>query len=384
MMTKPLLIYLVMNDGYFLSHRLPMVRAAQQAGFDVAVIAPVTRHRAAIEAAGVRVIEAPMNRRSLNFLRAWADIRRIEDIYRHEKPAIVHHIAMKPVLFGSVAAGRAGVGRVVNAFAGLGYVFTAQDLRARVLRAALIPAFRRVLKRPGRWLLLQNDDDRALLERWGLAPPGRTVVIRGSGVDLDHCPALPPPGASGGIICVFAGRMIGIKGLGALRQAFKLLEKTDPHIRLWLCGAPDPGNPGSWTEEQLRQWVSNSNNVIYKEHIEDMRTVWAQAHIALQPSLGGEGIPKSLLEAAACARPLIASDVPGCRDIVSNGDNGYLVPPGDAAALAKAIGRLASDPGNCAAMGQASRRLVEQRGLSAAAVTRQTLELYRAVEKDVK
>jgi glycosyltransferase involved in cell wall biosynthesis len=373
---KPKLIYLVTEDWYFHSHRLPMAWAALNAGFDVAVAANISRARKAIEDEGIRVIPLPLDRRSLNPFRALAHIRKIAAVYRAEKPALVHHIAMKPVLYGSIAAWMAGVPRVVNAFAGLGYVFNSNDTTARILRPLLTVLFRFLLRRRGSVVLVQNKDDLALLESRGLIDPARAVLIRGSGVDLQACAATPLPEPDPDVVCAFAGRMIGIKGLETLRQAFALLEQTHPHIKLWLCGGPDPANPGSWTEQALRRWEAGSDNVIYMGHCGNMPAVWRKAHIALQPSWGGEGVPKSLLEAAACGRPLIASDVPGCREVVEEGKNGFLVPPRDAQALAGKIAALAGDMALCRSMGAQSRRIVES-DMSADAVRIQTEKLYR-------
>ncbi len=374
-MKKPKLIFVVTEDWYFLSHRMPTVRGAQQAGYDVAVITADGAARAAIEAQGVRVIPFSFDRRSLKAGQAVKQVQALRALYQAEKPDVVHHIAMKPILFGSLAAWQAKVPRVVNAFAGLGYVFSADTALAKAVRLFLIPAFRLLLRRPGSVVLFQNDDDRKLLQALGALPgDGRhTVLIRGSGVETDRLAATPLPQTSD-FICVFAGRMIGIKGLPTLQEAFARLRQEAPHIRLWLCGQPDSGNPGSWTMAQIDQWTRDNPHVIYKGHCA-MADIWAQSHVALQPSYGGEGIPKSLLEAAACGRAIIATDVPGCREVVEEGRNGFLVPPRDAALLAERILLLSRDRALCAHMGQASRALVEG-DLSARAVTDKTRALY--------
>lgn len=369
------LIFVVTEDWYFLSHRMPTVRGAQQAGYDVAVITADGKARAAIEAQGVRVIPFSFDRRSLKAGQAVKQVQALRAIYETEKPYLVHHIAMKPILFGALAAWQAKVPRVINAFAGLGYVFSADTTLARTVRLALIPAFRMLLQRPGSVVLFQNDDDRKLLQKLGALPrdAGRIVLIRGSGVDTDRLQILPQPQGDD-FICAFAGRMIGIKGLPTLQEAFARLQSQYPQIKLWLCGQPDPGNPGSWTMAQIEQWTRDNPNVIFKGH-SDMAEIWAQSHVALQPSYGGEGVPKSLLEAAACGRAIIATDVPGCREVVDEGQNGFLVPARDAPLLAARIAQLAQDRALCARMGLASRALVEG-DLSARAVTEKTRILY--------
>ncbi len=373
---KPKLVFVVTEDWYFYSHRRPMISAAQEAGLDVSVITTIDRHREAIEALGVKVIDFAFERRSLNPFKALGQVRRLARIYRQESPVIVHHIAMKPILFGAIAAWLARVPVVVNAFAGLGYVFNARTPLAFALRAALWLPFVLLLRRKNSFLLMQNKDDLATLRAYGMVAAERARVIRGSGVDISEYSASPVPPANPDFVCVFAGRMIGIKGLPTLREAFSLLAKNAPHIKLHLYGRPDPANPGSWSEDTLRQWGAESDNVAYVGHAEDMRGVWAGAHAAIQASYGGEGVPKSLLEAASCGRAIIASDVPGCREVVNEGENGFLVPPYDAVALAEAVRTLAADMALCERMGQASRTLVES-DLSADSVKAQTAELYR-------
>lgn len=369
------LLFVVTEDWYFLSHRMPTVRGAQQAGYDVVVVTSDGQCRAAIEAQGVRVIPFSFDRRSLKAGRAVKQVQGLTAIYKAEKPDVVHHIAMKPILFGSLAAWCAGVPRVINAFAGLGYVFSADTFLARAVRLFLIPAFRLLLQRPGSMVLFQNEDDRKLLQALG-AVKDNTVLIRGSGVETDSLRVRPLPDTQD-FICTFAGRMIGIKGLPTLQDAFARLLHEAPHIKLWLCGQPDPGNPGSWTMEQINDWTAQNPNVIYKGHC-DMAEVWAQSHVALQPSYGGEGVPKSLLEAAACGCAIIATNVPGCREVVAEGKNGFLVPPHNAALLAERILLLSSDRDLCRAMGLASRQLVEG-DLSASAVTEKTRALYESL-----
>ncbi len=371
------LIYLVTEDWYFYSHRMPMVRAAQRAGFDVAVITNIDRHRDAIEAQGVRVIDFSLERRSLNPIKAVRQIIALARIYRAEKPELVHHIAMKPVLYGSLAAWMVRVPRVINAFAGLGFLFTAQTVKAHILRMGLYWPFRFLLRRSNSYTLLQNRDDRNLLMARGMIAPDSSGVIRGSGIDLDAYPQMPLPESGGDVVCVFAGRMIDIKGLPTLQAAFSLLEQRAPHIKLWLCGQPDSANPGSWNEARLRDWERRSSNVTYKGP-STMIDIWRQTHIGVQPSYGGEGVPKALLEAASCGRAVVATAVPGCREVVEDGRNGYLVPAHDAEALAAAIEKIAADREKCAQMGRESRKLVAS-DLSAEAVSQQVEILYRDV-----
>ncbi|HEY8190519.1 MAG TPA: glycosyltransferase family 4 protein [Micavibrio sp.] len=374
---KPVLLYLVTEDWYFCSHRLPMARAALKAGYDVAVVTHVDRHGAQIESEGFRLIPLSLERKNLNPFRAVRQIAALTRIYRREKPLLAHHIAMKPVLYGSIAARLAGTPYVLNAFVGLGFVFRSDARLAKGLRLLLVPVFRILFRRKGFWTLFQNRDDCASMEKLGIPVASRTSIIRGSGVDVARYAVQPLP-LSPPFICIYAGRMIDMKGLPTLQAAFETLKESAPHIHLWLCGMPDPETPGSWDEDRLRQWRQDNPQVSWKGHQPDMADVWPMAHLALQPTWGGEGLPKALLEAGACGRAMVASDISGCREVVIPGVNGALVPEKDPVALAGAILSIAADLPRCAAMGRESRRIVES-DMSAESVSSQIGDLYRRI-----
>ncbi len=381
MADKPKLIFVVTEDWYFYSHRRPMIKAAQEEGFDVAVITNVDQHKEAIENLGVKVIPFSFERRSLNPFKALGQVQKLAAIYKEEQPKIVHHIAMKPILLGAIAAWQAQVPCVINAFAGMGYVFNARRPLALLLRFGLLLPFFILLRRKNSWLLMQNRDDLATLKKHCLVVDARARVIRGSGIDLDEYAVQPMSMPSADFICVFAGRMIGIKGLPTLKEAFALLETKAPHVKLKLYGKPDTDNPGSWSLEDLQEWDAHSDNVSYEGHADNMSDVWGTAHVALQVSYGGEGVPKSLLEAASCGRPIIATNVPGCREVVDKGKNGFLIAPYNEEALARTIETLAGDPDLCVSMGKNSRKMVES-DMSADSVKAQTAELYRLCLSD--
>ncbi len=372
------LIYVVNDDWFFMLHRIPTLRAAQRAGFDVALVTRVGGQHEVIEGLGVRLIDFPFDRQSRNPFTAIVQIARLAAIYRHEKPAIVHHIALKPILFGSVAAWLARVPCVVNGFVGLGTLFYGDILLARALRPVFFPLFRAFAGCARVWTLFENEDDCRRMRQGKMAHPDRSMVIPGSGVDTGRflpspLPQTPP------FICMFAGRLIAMKGLQTIRDAFAILKEENAAVRLWVCGMPDPGNPQSWTADQMKIWCDENPAVIWKGQQTDMSAIWPQVHLALQPTIGGEGLPVSLLEAAACARPLIATDVPGCRDVVEDGVNGLLVPEEDAAALADAIRTLAADPECCAQMGEKSRNRVVTH-FSSARVTNVVHDLYQKLQ----
>ena len=368
---KPVILYLVTEDWYFWSHRLPIARAARDAGWEVLVATRVGNHGTPIEREGFRLIPIKMRRRSLAPWREIATIAELIRIYRRERPDLVHQVAMKPVLYGSFAALVAGVPAVVNALAGMGYVFTSSAAKARLLRPLIKTGFRWLLDRANARLILQNPDDVAAMSA-GTVAAERISLIRGSGVDTKAFAPAPEP--EGTPIAVMVSRMLWDKGVGELVEAARLLKERKILIDVVLVGPPDPENPASIPERQLRDWEASGDIVWWGER-SDIAQIWAKSHIAVLPS-HREGLPKSLLEAAACGRPMVATDVSGCREVVRPGETGLLVPPRDPKSLADALERLASDPELRRRMGAAARELVE-RELSQEAVVEQTMALYR-------
>ncbi|MCH8999348.1 MAG: glycosyltransferase family 4 protein [Proteobacteria bacterium] len=375
---KPVLLYLVTEDWYFWSHRLPIARAARAAGWEVLVATRVAEHGERIRREGFRLVPIGLRRRSLAPWREVAAIAELARLYRRERPDLVHHVAMKPVLYGSLAAALAGVPAVVNALAGMGYVFTSSGVKARLLRPLIRTAFRWLLDRPNSRLILQNPDDIAAMTgatvAKGTVAAERVALIRGSGVDIQIFRPREEPG--GTPVAVMVSRMLWDKGVGELVEAARLLRRREVPLRVVLVGPPDPDNPASIPERQLRDWDASGDIAWWGER-SDIAEIWAQGQIAVLPS-HREGLPKSLLEAAACGRPMVAADVSGCREIVKDGVTGLLVPPGDAGGLADALERLARDPDLRRRLGAAARDLVE-REFSEEAVVAQTLALYRSL-----
>lgn len=353
---KPLLLYVVTEDWYFLSHRLPMARAARDAGFRVAVATRVGDGGAAIAAEGFELIPLGMTRRSRGLGAEMAAIAELLRLYRRLRPAVVHHIALKAAVYGSLAARLAGVPAVINSVAGLGYAFIGRELKARLLKIGMLAAFRILFRGRNRWLVVQNQDDYALFVGSGMTAADRTVIIRGSGVDTDAFH--PSPEAAAPLRAALVARMLWDKGVGEAVEAARLLRQWHVPLRLVLVGGPDPANPKSIAEAQLRQW-QEEGLVEWWGHRQDIASVWEQCAVGVLPSYR-EGLPKSLLEAAACGRPLVATDVPGCRELVRDDANGLLVPAQDALALAQALKRLAEDAGLRSRLGAQARRDAEE------------------------
>ncbi|HYD64425.1 glycosyltransferase family 4 protein [Azospirillum sp.] len=372
---RPRLLYLVTEDWYFWSHRLPMARAARDAGFDVAVATRVDKHADRIAAEGFRVLPLTWRRRSVHPGEALSAVAEIASLYRRERPDVVHHVSLKPVVLGGLAAMAAGVPAVVNALTGLGSAFLGKGgLKSRIAGTVARTALRTILKRRNSLLVLQNTDDRDHLVRLGLVPPDRVWVIRGSGVDTGHFAVLPEPPPP--VVAGYVGRLLEDKGVRPLVEAHQILRAQGLDVRLLLAGTPDPENPTSIQPAELERWKALPG-VELAGHVTDVRTVWTRAHIAVLPSRR-EGLPKSLLEAASCGRAIVATDVPGCREVARAGENALLVPVDDAPALAEAIGTLARDAVLRHRFAAAGRRLVES-DMAADAVGAKTVELYRTL-----
>ncbi len=352
---RPKLLYLVTEDWYFWSHRLALARAAMAANYDVVVATHVNDHGERIRAEGFRLVPIRLSRRSANPLRELLAMSEVLRLYRRERPDLVHQVAAKPVLYGSAVARLGGVGGVVNALAGLGFVFSSDRLRARVLRPFVVRAYRSALNKSSSHLILQNPDDADLLRRLRvIGDSTRVTVIRGSGVEMSAYPARPEP--AGTPLVVLPARMLWDKGVGEFVEAARLLKARGVTARFALVGGGDAENPGAIPDAQLRAWQAEGI-VEWWGFRTDMPEVLASASVVCLPS-HREGLPKALLEAASCARALVATDAPGCREIVRHEDNGLLVPPRDVSALAAALERLIGDPALRARMGARGRERV--------------------------
>ncbi len=329
-------------------------------------------HGKAFEAEGFRFIPIPFHRGSMNPARECGSFVRWMHLYRQERPAIVHHIHMKPVLYGSWAARIAGVPAVVNTFAGLGTIFTTNGVRTQVLRAGVTAGLRMALTLPNSRALFENRGDLEQLVHEKVVRRERTATIGGAGVNITEF--APHPEQPGTPMILFASRMLWDKGVADFVQAARLLNGQKVPGRWVLVGSPDPDNPMSIEKSQLRAW-QEEGVVEWWGRRDDMPSIVASAHVVVLPTFYGEGLPRILLEAGACARPVVATTIPGCQEIIRDGDNGYLVPPKDPDALGKAIRTLIEDPILRRSMGERGRHRVVSE-FSTERVARQTLQVY--------
>ena len=369
---KPRLLYVVTEDWAFLSHRLPMARAAREAGFEVHVATRVSDGAAAIEAERFILHPIPFARGSLSPVGILSTIAALRQVHRKVEPVLTHHVALQACVLGMLAS----LGRpcaCVNAFIGLGYSFTSGTAKARAVRTIVGSLLRFLVNRKNSIALVQNNDVMSALMSLGIAKD-RIALIPGSGVDVNRFTPLAEP--VGAPTFGFVGRLLDDKGIRTLVAAHRLLRRRIPDANLLIAGAPDPANPASVTETEARSW-NDEVGITWLGHVADIAAFWAKAHVAVLPSRR-EGFPLSLMEAAACGRALIASDVPGCRELVLHDQNGLLFPVDDVMALADAMTRLAADPQLRARYAMAARKRVVNE-FSASMIGRQTVALYKGL-----
>ncbi|HEY4925561.1 MAG TPA: glycosyltransferase family 4 protein [Roseiarcus sp.] len=367
---NPRLLYVVSEDWAFLSHRLPMARAARAAGFAVHVATRIDRCGSKIEAEGFATHHIPFSRGRISPLATLHTIRSLTQIIAAVRPHVTHHSALQPSILGSIAA----IGThstCLNAINGLGFAFTSETAKARLLRPVLGVAIRLLVNRARARTLVQNPDDRAALIRLGVSS-GSIALIPGSGVDVEALTPLPEP--DGPLTIGFAGRLLDDKGVRPLVQAVRSMRAKGANVVLLIAGTPDPANPSSIPLAEIEGW-REAGAIEWLGQVSDIRDLWRRCHIAALPSRR-EGLPKALLEAAACGRAMIATDVPGCREVAIEGETGLLVPMDDAGALADAIERLDKSPGLRRAFAARARVLAETR-FAETIIERDIGRLYR-------
>jgi glycosyltransferase involved in cell wall biosynthesis len=370
----PHVLFVVTEDWYFVSHRLQLARRLLALGYRVSLAARFSQHQASLEALHINCVPVRMRRSGLGIwdeLRSIAELRRVIGIVA---PTIVHCVALKPVVY----AGLATIGRnapvTVNAIAGLGFLFSSGTLRARLGRGVLTKLLWAVLGRKSAWIIVQNPEDAETLKRANIGAASRTRLIRGAGVELDvyrsHNPPSAPP------MVLMACRMLRNKGVETFVRVAQSIVSLGIEARFCLAGAPDSDNPASLTVKELTR-LTMSDAVEWLGQRSDIPSLIDTASIICLPTTYGEGIPKILIEAAAGARPIVATDWAGCREIVSHDVNGLLVAPHSDDALRSALLALLQNPRRGEEMGRAGREIVE-RSFSIEAVTALTLDVYAA------
>lgn len=366
------LVFVVTEDWFFASHFLPMARAAVAMGLSVAVVTRVRDHRGIIEATGARVVALEAERSSLNPMAAGYAAGQLAAILKALKADIVHCIALRSILVGGTAAAMAGVPARVYALTGLGLIGARNDMVGRWARKGLRHLIRDALSSKKTRFLFENPDDAVAL---GLDPADTAVtIVGGAGVDADAFAPAPLP-AQPPLKVAIVSRMLWSKGIDLAVEAVRIARGRGVPVELALYGAPDASNRRAVPEATLREW--SRDGVHWAGPTRDPASVWAAHHVACLPSRGGEGLPRTLLEAASCGRAILTTDVPGCRTLVRDGVEGLVVPPGDAAALADALAKLAADPSLTASLGKAARARILSGGFTETAVAEAVCGVYR-------
>jgi glycosyltransferase involved in cell wall biosynthesis len=351
---QPKIVLFANTDWYLYNFRRSLAQALKLTGYDVLLVSPPGEYGMKLRNLGFRWEPLPMDRRSLNPLHEVRLLLHLVALFRRERPELVHGFTIKCAVYGSLAARLAPVRARVSAVAGMGYVFTSESIKARLLRPVVRSLLRLALGGRGARLILQNPDDVRLFEDGGLINAEQVRLIPGSGVDCTRFTQRATSTTTKVVPRVLlAARLLWDKGLAEFVEAARILREQGRAITFLLAGTPDPGNPAAvpeqiirdWTEQGLMQWLG---------HVEDMAKLLASVDMMVLPSYR-EGLPKSLIEAAACGLPLVTTNVPGCREVVTDGVDGLLVPARDAVALAAAMARLLDDKALAARLGQAAR-----------------------------
>lgn len=368
---SPKLLYFITEDWFFCSHFLGRAKAALHDGYEVVVVARESSYGKTIREQGLRFIPFPISRRGLNPFRELMTILRLISIYRRERPAVVHHIALKPIMYGTVAAFFCGCRKIVNAPVGLGFVYSSGSWKACFLRPFAQFGLKVLLNPRGSRVIFENQDDVRAFVDARIVRPQDAILIRGAGVDTQEFFVVLEP--EGSPVVILVARMLWDKGIGEYVEAAQILKTRGRVVRLLLVGVPDDQNPASIPIKTLNEWNS-SGAVEWLGHRSDIPELLTQSHIVCLPSYR-EGLPKSLLEGLAAGRPIVATDVPGCREAVQDGVNGFLVPAKDARSLADALEKLILSRDLRQRMGKASRNLA-QTEFSSQRIIAETLAVY--------
>lgn len=373
-------VVLVANTSwYFYNFRLGFIECLRDRGYEVNLVAPEDEFSERLRAKGFTLIPLKLNRRSMNPLQEFLSLSRLFVLYLKLRPDFVHHYTVKCVLYGTIAAGLAGVPRVMNSVTGLGHLFLSEAFPIRMIRAALLLVYRVFSLRRGVHFLFQNADDLSLFRSMGILREGAYSLIRGSGVDtVRFAPAEIPAG--GKPVLLFASRLLREKGLYELIEALRSLRSSGMSFEFRCAGAADSGNPSAIPEADLTAW-RKEGIVTYLGHVDRMEEEIRAADVVLLPSWR-EGVPKILLEAASAGKAILASDVPGCREVVEHGRDGWLVAPRSAAAIEAGLRALLSDPELRKRLGTAAREKAT-REFDQSLIHEKTIRIYEELFESI-
>jgi len=365
------------TDWYLFNYRLPLAISLREKGHDVIMVSPPGEYVPHIQRNNFHWQSIHLSRRGINPLVEFKTIIQLARLYRREKPDVVHHFTIKCVLYGSFAAHRSGIENIINAVTGLGYIFSTQNILTKIARVIVKWFYRKLLK--GTRVIFQNQRDLDFFVTGNLASEDQCLLIPGSGVDTEKFHPSPIPDGKAKI--VLPARMLWDKGIKEFVEAAKFVRDAGIYARFILVGSVDAGNPSSIPVAQLQAW-QNQGLVEWVGWQKDMVSIYQSATIVCLPSYS-EGLAKSLIEAAACGRPIIATDIPGCREVVRQGINGVLVPPHDTHALARACIDLLSNSNELINMGNEGRKIAV-REFSIEKINSQTITVYNQLRRQKK
>ncbi len=348
------LLYIVNVDWFFVSHRLPIALSAIEVGYDVHIACNVTDKQALLTSHGITVHPISLSRSGTGLFGELKTLLQLMLILYNLKPDIVHNVTIKPVLYGNLAARLLRVPTRISSISGLGYVFIDSSIKAKLLQLIISRAYKTALK-GSKSIIFQNTSDRDLLKNLGAITPHQEVFTRGSGIDLNAYPVTPEHRSTP--VIMLAARLLIDKGVEEFTQAALMLKNTPRKIRMVLVGKIEPENPNAISKAQVKKWTS-SGLVEYWGYSDDIASTMAKANIIVLPSYR-EGLPKTLIEAAACGRAVITTDVPGCRDAIEANKTGLLIPAHSASLLADAIITLIDNRELRAEFADNGRRLAE-------------------------
>ncbi len=367
----PKIILTANTDWFLYNFRYALIHDLREKGFDVGLVSPPGEFIQHFLADGFIWHPWKLQRRSIA---PWLELYSLFDIakiYQRERPDIVHHHTVKSVLYGSIAASLVGIPSIVNSISGRGYVFLGGNLKPRVIRMLIWPFYRYALRNVSARVIFENQADLDFFSKAGFVFEERHQLIESVGADPERFSPTPEP-MNGQTVIVMAARTLWDKGVGVFVEAARLL---GGRFRMVLVGEPDPGNPTSLKVEMLNDW-HRQGLIEWWGWKNDMEHVYAQSNIVALPTMYGEGVPRTLIEAAACGRPIVATDIPGCRSIVQHEKNGLLIPPNDPPALALALERLASDPALRKRMGAEGRKIILE-NFTHAKINTITMQVYQ-------
>jgi glycosyltransferase involved in cell wall biosynthesis len=378
-MSKGILLFVVNTTGFFLSHRLPIAQAAKRAGYDIHVATASSESQVELANYGFSHHLIPISRSGVNLFHEIRDLWAMVKLMRDLKPSIVHLVTIKPVLYGGMAARFNKIPGVVAAISGLGMLFTSGGPKKKLIRTLVSHLYGFALNHRNLKVVFQNNHDLEVISNACKLAENKAVLIPGSGVNLNDYPYKPEP--EGNIVISFAARLLKDKGVYEYINAARIIKSRESEVQFLLIGKTDPDNPNSVTRAEIDTW-RKEGIVEILWHRDDVPDIFSHSNIVCLPSYYGEGLPKVLIEAAACGRPVVTTDHPGCRDAIIDGKTGYLVPVRNCDALAEALEKLIKSQSLRKSMGQAGHELAERK-FTIENVVEQHLGIYQQLMNEI-